>query len=64
MKSLPAGFKALGMSTHSMFDELAKNTETNFNPKQTQKALNSLLNNCVTCHKSLKVGIKITLKIL
>lgn len=55
IKTLPIGFKKLGFSTHDMFDEIRKSTETNFNIKDTQVQLNKLLNNCIACHKSYKI---------
>ena len=55
LKSLPMGFKELGFATHDLFDEIALNAEQNFDPKQTQNQLNSLLNNCTACHRSYKI---------
>ena len=57
LKSLPSGFKALGFSTHDLFDEIAKNAQNNYTPKKTQKQMNTLLNNCVSCHKSYKISL-------
>lgn len=57
LKTLPGGFKALGFSTHDMFDKMAQSVKQNFNKKQTQTQLNTLLNNCVACHKSYKIGV-------
>ena len=57
LKTLPSGFKALGFSTHDLFDEIAKNAKNNYNPKETQKQVNILLNNCVSCHKSYKISV-------
>jgi len=58
MKALPSDFKALGFSTHGLFDEIANDAKENFNPPHTQKQLNSLLNNCVACHQTFKIGLK------
>lgn len=55
MKTLPVGFKQLGFSTHDIFDDIAENAKLNFNPKESQKQLNTLLNNCIACHKSYKI---------
>jgi|SRR5690554_1766669 len=59
VKSLPLAFKTLGCSTHDIFDEIAKNAEDNFEPKETQKKLDILLNNCVACHRSYKLETKL-----
>lgn len=56
LKSLPVGFKKLGFATHEIFDEIAKNAENNFEPKQIQTQLNQLLNNCTACHKAYKIS--------
>lgn len=58
LKTLPGGFKALGFSTHDMFDKIAQSAKQNFNKQQTQTQLNTLLNNCIACHKSYKIGVK------
>lgn len=55
LKSLPLGFKQLGFSTHDLFDEIAKTAKENFEPIETQKKLNDLLNKCVACHHSYKI---------
>jgi hypothetical protein len=57
LKSLPMGFKKLGFATHDTFDAIAEEAKSNFNPKQTQHQLNTLLNNCTACHKSYKIEI-------
>ena len=59
LRSLPIGFKQLGFSTHDIFDEIASSATENFEPKETQKQLNELLNNCVACHQSYKIGLGI-----
>lgn len=58
MKALPADFKAIGFSTHGLFDEIAEDAKENFDPTHTQKQLNSLLNKCIACHRSFKIGLK------
>lgn len=57
LKTLPSGFKALGFSTHDIFDEIAKSAEQNYDEKQTQKQLGTLLNNCVACHRAYKISV-------
>ena len=57
MKALPSGFKKLGFSTHALFDEIAKDAESNFDPKQTQNQLNNLLHKCTTCHQTYKIVV-------
>ena len=58
MKALPIGFKKLGFSTHDLFDEISKSATNNFDAKVTQTQLNLLLNKCVSCHKTFKIGVK------
>ncbi len=55
MKKLPMDFKALGFSTHAIFDEIAEKGRTNFEPAQTREQMAKLLNNCVACHKQFKL---------
>ncbi len=57
LKTFPSGFKALGFSTHGLFDKISEDTKTNFNKENTQLQLNTLLNNCVACHKSYKISV-------
>lgn len=58
IKSVPLGFKKIGMDTHGKFDEIAEAAQKNFHPKTTQKQLNQLLNNCVACHSSYRINVK------
>ena len=60
IKSLPLGFKILGFGTHDVFDKFSKTSITNFDKKATQEKLNTLLNNCIACHKSYKIGVSVT----
>lgn len=55
IKSLPIGFKTLGMSTHKMFDEIVKMNSKTKDFKGVQKQVNTILNNCVSCHKTYKI---------
>ena len=56
LKSLPIGFKKLGFSTHDNFDQIALIATNNYNRKEIQTQLNSLLNKCITCHRSYKIN--------
>lgn len=51
IKSLPYGFKEMGIGTHQLFDEMIKNLDDHFNKKDVQQQLNQILNNCVACHQ-------------
>jgi len=55
MKSLPIGFKTLGMNTHKLFDKLAEATAKNYDKKQVQQQVNTILNNCITCHRTYRL---------
>ncbi|WP_298556046.1 hypothetical protein [uncultured Algibacter sp.] len=55
MGSLPIGFKKLGLSTHAKFDAIADSIRANNNFVQAHRELNSLLNLCVTCHRTYKI---------
>ncbi len=57
LSALPIGFKQLGFATHDIFDEIAKTANKDFSPKQSQEQLNKLLNNCIACHRSYKLGV-------
>lgn len=58
LKSLPLGFKTLGFATHDLFDEFSTVSVENFDKKETQEKLNTLLNNCTSCHKAYKIEVK------
>ena len=58
IKSLPVGFKTMGMQTHDYFDKIAKIAKENYSQKEIQKELNSLMNNCVACHRTYKITWK------
>ena len=55
MRSLPIGFKKLGFSVHDKFDEIADSIRAENNFDWAHKELNTLLNLCVTCHRSYKI---------
>ncbi|WP_292009712.1 cytochrome c [Chryseobacterium sp.] len=55
IKTLPFGFKTMGMETHALFDEISKMSRENKDQEEIQKTMNRLLNNCVACHKTYKI---------
>lgn len=57
LKTLPSGFKAMGFASHDLFDEFAQTSIEEFNKKETQERLNTLLVNCISCHKAYKIGV-------
>lgn len=58
IKSLPLEFKNMGMQTHDYFDKIATIAKENYSQKGIQKELNSLMNNCVACHRTYKISRK------
>lgn len=58
IKSLPIGFKTLGMTTHKMFDEIVEMNSKSIDVKATQVQVNAILNNCIACHKTYKIVAK------
>ena len=58
MGSLPIGFKKLGLSTHAKFDAIGDSIRANNNFDYAHKELNTLLNLCVTCHRTYKIEIE------
>ena len=50
MAKLPLGFKKLGLSTHTAFDQLALDAEQMEDPEHALEQLGELLQNCVGCH--------------
>jgi hypothetical protein len=54
---LPIGFKKLGFDTHAKFDELALDAEQLGDSSHTLSQLNTLLENCVSCHAAYKFDI-------
>lgn len=55
LRSLPIGFKKLGFSVHDKFDEIADSIKANNNFDLAHRELNTLLNLCVTCHKTYRI---------
>jgi hypothetical protein len=58
MGKLPISFKKLGFATHDLFGQISQETKDHFDVKKTQKKLNLLLNNCVTCHRTYTIRTK------
>lgn len=59
LRKLPIGFKSLGFSTHDMFDKIAEDAKERFDKRQAQQQLNTLLNNCVSCHAAYKLEVPV-----
>ncbi len=57
MGKLPFEFKALGLKTHSAFDELALNVEQMNSVESALPELGKVLNNCVACHATYRLAI-------
>lgn len=57
LKTLPIGFKTLGLDTHSKFDALAKMARENYKQEEAQKQVTQILNNCTACHRSFKFQV-------
>ena len=57
MRSLPIGFKKLGLGTHAKFDVIADSIRANNDFDYAHKELNTLLNMCVTCHRTYKIEV-------
>ncbi|MCX7551774.1 hypothetical protein [Xanthomarina sp. F2636L] len=58
MASLPIGFKKMGLNVHAKFDEIADSIKANNNFNYAQKELNTLLNSCITCHRTYKIEVR------
>lgn len=52
---LPLAFKQLGFDTHAKFDLLALDAEQMGDPDHTLSQLNTLLQNCVSCHAAYRI---------
>ena len=57
MGSLPIGFKKLGFSTHDKFDAIADSIKINNDFEYAHRELNTLLNLCITCHRTYKIEV-------
>lgn len=52
MGKLPLGFKRLGLSVHSDFDQLAMDAEAMGDRRHTLHQLGDIMNKCVACHST------------
>ena len=57
MASLPIGFKKLGLGVHAKFDEIADSIRANNDFNYAQREMNTLLNSCITCHRTYKIAV-------
>ena len=55
---LPIEFKRLGFDTHSQFDRLALDTEQLGDAAHAQRALATLMQNCVACHAAYRFDLE------
>jgi len=58
MSKLPLDFKALGMTTHKAFDDLAREARDMGNEKVVLGKLGDLLQNCTGCHAGYRLDIE------
>lgn len=56
-EALPENFLKMGMGTHKLFDAISESASKNYNPEQTQKQVNELLNRCIACHNTYRFEI-------
>ena len=54
---LPVGFKKLGFDTHAKFDSLALDAEQLGDGEHSLSQLNTLLENCVSCHSAFRFEV-------
>ena len=57
---LPVGFKKLGFDTHAKFDSLALDAEQLGDGEHSLSQLNTLLENCVSCHSAFRFEVDST----
>ena len=57
---LPVGFKKLGFDTHAKFDSLALDAEQLGDGEYSLSQLNTLLENCVSCHSAFRFEVDST----
>lgn len=57
MMKLPKAFKAMGVSVHKDFDELADKVH-NMNTKQVLSYLDKTMSKCVSCHQTYKINLE------
>lgn len=55
---LPLPFKQLGFDTHGKFDELALDAEQLGDPDHALSQLNTLMQNCVSCHAAYRFELE------
>ncbi len=53
---LPLEFKKLGHATHEAFDDLARDAESMADGGLALKQLGRLMQNCVSCHATYRIG--------
>jgi len=58
MGKLPLTFKKLGRDTHKKFDLLALDADQLGDPQHSLQQLSALMNNCVACHSTYKIGLE------
>lgn len=54
MMKLPKAFKAMGVSVHKDFDDIA-NKVHGMDTKQVLSNLNTVMNKCISCHQTYKI---------
>jgi hypothetical protein len=54
-QALPEGFRKLGFSVHSDFDQIALDAESLGDNKHTLSQLGETLSRCVTCHSTYQI---------
>jgi len=55
MGKLPVEFKKLGFSTHTAFDDLARDAEELEDPEHALEQMATLMQNCVACHAAYRI---------
>jgi len=55
LRTLPLGFKKLGMNTHDLFDDIARSAKEDYNKKIMEEKLSRILTNCTTCHSTYQI---------
>lgn len=57
MGKLPLDFKTLGLGTHALFDDLAKQIQAGAPPEQVLRGLTQITSRCVACHEANQLGV-------
>jgi hypothetical protein len=60
MTKLPIEFKALGLSVHRDFDQIALDAEGLGVPKHTLGQVSAVMQKCVACHKTYQLRTEVT----